>query len=142
MSEKITISCPGCSGQLSVPSSLIGRRAKCPKCCEVFAAGYKPPVASTTPMIFRCESCLQEFDSQFDGEFCAECTSIIELAERNGVREALRRPEVDLSLDPDESGTEGEANDHGEFPPTTATKEYKVLTQKDKWFSEIGRTHV
>ncbi|HZV06439.1 MAG TPA: zinc-ribbon domain-containing protein [Gemmataceae bacterium] len=92
----ISLTCPKCSSSLRVPDDLAGKKVKCPKCAEVFAAAApeqaaitkeKPPARSEgiAPTI----TTLEEIDEEEEEEEAPKSRKMARKIRRDPTEEAV-----------------------------------------------------
>ena len=78
-SDRITVRCP-CGTKLKVPRSAAGRRAKCPKCAQVFVVPKPEPAAAGPPETAPPEGTSQETEEPAHPPGSAEANGTVPLA--------------------------------------------------------------
>jgi hypothetical protein len=120
----LTVICPFCHEKGRIPEGFIGKRIKCGKCNNRFLV--TPPVAKGAAV----KAGKVETPSPAPGEPAHEGIEVEGLEAVSWASAAVSKAEPDHEAGDGPQGVFTES--HGDH--ATDVKEYKVLTQKDKWF--------
>jgi Domain of unknown function (DUF4177) len=124
----MTVTCPFCSEKGRIPETFVGKRIKCGKCNNRFLVS--PP----TPKGAGVKAGKVEEFSPAPSDPAIEGIEIegLEAASWSGGTEAVAATKADPELAPGEAPQGVFTESQSEQP--VDVKEYKVLSQKDKWF--------
>jgi hypothetical protein len=142
----LAVSCPFCQEKGRIPATFVGKRIRCGKCENKFlvtpppakgAAAAPSAEGSATPPAGTATGHAITIEGMEAGTWEAPAVATAETHAEADLH-AKGAPSVDHHLDHEPQGvfTDSAAEHHADL------KEYKLLTQKDKWFEgkfELGR---
>jgi hypothetical protein len=129
------VTCPSCGEKGKIPLHLVGKRIKCQKCATSFQVS--PPVAKTAAVPATATAAVIT-DRPRPGTIEVEGLEASTWAGTAVVAEHAHEHEHEHEHEHDEATAAFTASPHeAHHEPhhaEAAAKQYKVLTQKDKWF--------
>jgi len=115
------VTCPSCGERGNVPNQLIGKRIKCQKCGKSFVAGATTATAPAPDDAAKPTGGTIDVDGLDPSTWAA--TAVAVEAQAHEQSHEHREPSPAFTASP-----------QGPEPADGPVRQYKVLTQKDRWF--------